>query len=98
MDTTKEYAIRDFDPPLLIITERIGVGSERGVIGCGYLDAAGYSDLAQVAVVLRGVTTFEALRAKPVERMRDISHRAYELGVRVNMTGAEVLDCYRRSR
>ncbi len=69
--------------PLLVIR------ADKGFLMCGYLDMETAEALGDVAVKVKGVSTFdEMLRTQVV----GATPKAIELGIKVGMTGKEALE------
>jgi len=74
---------RDLKLPLLVIR------GSRGVLACGYLNVETFNKTGEVGVIVTGVKTFEdMLNARAVS----VSTATAQAGIRVGMSGAEVVE------
>lgn len=71
--------------PLLVIS------GKKGCLTCGYLSMASFERNGDAAAIVRGVDNYEAMLVADV---KEVSSSAAELGAKVGMTGAEVLQLF----
>ena len=64
------------------------VRGARGMLACGYLSVDTANRLGDALVLVRGVRSYDDVQQAVV---REVSHKARELGVEDGMTGAQAL-------
>ena len=72
--------------PLLILKGR------KGVLACGYLNVETFNKTGEAAAIVTGVRTFDDMAGATVTK---VSEAGEHLGLRVGMTGAQVLELIR---
>lgn len=72
----------DLALPLLIIE------GSKGILACGYVDAATCDKTGEACAIVTGVMTHEDMLESPI---RVVSAAAASLGVEIGMTGAQAL-------
>ncbi|WP_342306343.1 DUF1805 domain-containing protein [Methanolobus sp. ZRKC5] len=65
------------------------IRADRGFVMCGYLDMDTAGTLGDVAVKVKGVSTFDDVLQAPVV---GATQKAINLGIKVGMTGKEALE------
>lgn len=72
--------------PLLVIS------GQKGCLTCGYLSMDSFERNGDAAAIVRGVDTYEDMLVAEVQA---VSSKATELGAKVGMTGAQVLEIFK---
>jgi len=80
-DNLEQHRI-DLKLPLLLIR------GSKGLLACGYLNVETFNKTGEVAAIVTGVRTFDDML---VARVASVSRAADEAGIKVGMTGAEVV-------
>ncbi len=65
------------------------ISGSRGMLGCGYVNAAAAAKFGDALAIVRGVKNFDDMLRAPV---CEVSPAAAELGVAVGMSGKDALN------